>query len=149
MAGHSTADNASIVFYRGFPGMSKRNKISNQKIEKHYFEQFRRVYPLPVGNVKYSDRPDVIIEDGPRKIGIEITNFYLEEGSSSESEQAQIKLRKKVVSSAQQNYQNGNGRKIEISFGFNNKIIRQYYNEHNMQENGYWWLEAEPRQKAR
>ncbi len=25
------------------------------------------------------------------------------------------------------------------------KIVRQYYNEYNMHENGYWWLEAEER----
>ena len=97
--------------------MSKRNKISNQKKEKHYFEKFKSVYCLPPGEVIYGDSPDVII-NGQRKIGIEITNFYLEEGSSSKSEQAQIRLREKVVSSAQQDYQNGNKRKIEITFGF-------------------------------
>lgn len=93
------------------------NKISNQDIEKHYFEMFCKDYPLPLGTIIYGDSPDVIIE-GERQIGIEITNFFLEEGSLPESEQAQRKLREKVVSEAQRIYQTGNGRKIKITFGF-------------------------------
>ncbi len=61
--------------------------------------------------------PDVILE-GERRIGIEITNFFREKGSLLESEQVQIKLREKVVSKAQRIYQTENGKKIEISFGF-------------------------------
>jgi hypothetical protein len=98
--------------------MSKTNKISNPEIEKYYFEEFKNIYPLPSGNVIYTDSPDIII-DGPRKIGVEVTNFYLEKGYSKRSEQAQRRLREKVISSAQQDYQNGNGKKIKISFSFN------------------------------
>ena len=93
-------------------------KRSNQDIEKYYFEMFRQVYPLPLGTITYADAPDVIL-DGAKQIGIEITNFFLEEGSLPESEQTQRKLREKVISAAQQHYQSGNGKKFEISFGFN------------------------------
>ncbi len=61
-------------------------KISNKEIEKNYFELFRKKYSLPLGQIEYGDKPDVIIY-GPKKIGIEITNFYLEDGSLSKSEQ--------------------------------------------------------------
>lgn len=94
------------------------SKPSNQDIEKHYFEMFRTHYPLPSGTITYKDAPDVIL-DGVRKIGIEITNFFLEDGSFSESEQTQNGLREKVVSSAQQTYLAENGRNFEITFGFN------------------------------
>jgi len=94
------------------------SKPSNQDIEKHYFEMFRTHYPLPSGTITYKDAPDVIL-DGVRKIGIEITNFFLEYGSLSESEQTQNGLREKVVSSAQQTYLADNGRNFEITFGFN------------------------------
>jgi len=93
------------------------NRISNQDIERHYFEMFRKDYPLPPGTVTYGDSPDIIIE-GPRRIGIEMTNFFLEDGSLPESEQAQRKSRERIVSEAQQVYQSRNGRKIEITFGF-------------------------------
>lgn len=92
-------------------------RTSNQNIEKHYFEMFRKNFTLPDGNIIYRDKPDVILE-GKRSIGIEITNFYLEKGDSSESEQAQRKLREKVVSGAQRIYRTENGKKIEITFGF-------------------------------
>ncbi len=78
---------------------------------------FLKDYPLPPGTITYDDSPDVIVE-GERRIGIEITNFFLEKGSLSESEQAQRKLRDKVISEAQRVYQTGSGKKIEITFGF-------------------------------
>lgn len=93
------------------------NIASNQDIEKHYFEIFRKNFTLPDGNIIYRDKPDVILE-GKRSIGIEITNFYLEKCDSPKSEQAQRKLREIVVSGAQRTYQLSNGKKIEITFGF-------------------------------
>jgi hypothetical protein len=92
-------------------------KLSNQDIEKYYFEMFRKDYPLPSGTVIYGDSPDVVI-DGERKIGIEITNFYHKSGSLPESEQIQGRWREKVVSEAQRLYQKQTGKKFEISFGF-------------------------------
>ena len=94
-------------------------KLSNQDIEKYYFEMFRNDYPLPCGTVIYGDSPDVVI-DGKRKIGIEITNFFHKSGTLLDSEQIQDKWREEVVSEAQCLYQKQNCRKFEISFGFNN-----------------------------
>jgi hypothetical protein len=110
-------------------------KISNQEIEKYYFEMFRKDYLLPSGDVVYGDSPDVII-DGERKIGIEITNFYHKPGSDPESEQIQDSWRDKVISEAQILYEKQNGKKFEISFGFDksnpirdqNTLIKQISN---------------------
>ena len=93
------------------------SRPSNQDIERYYFEMFRKDYQLPPGAITYKDAPDVILE-GVKRIGIEITNFFLEDGSLSESEQPQKKLREKVVSSAQQIFHAENGRSFEIAFGF-------------------------------
>lgn len=93
--------------------------MTNQAKEKHYFEMFRKSYPLPPGTIVYGDSPDVIVE-GQRRIGIEMTNFFLEEGSLPQSEQIQRKRRNKVVSEAQRLFhaRHGNGNRIEITFGF-------------------------------
>jgi hypothetical protein len=107
-------------------------KKSKQEIEQYYFEMFRKDYPLPIGKICYGDKPDVILE-GERKIGIEITNFFLEEGNLPESEQVQRKAREEVVSKAQRSYQMENGRKIELTFGFDkahpirdqNKVVKK------------------------
>lgn len=93
------------------------SKPSNQDIEGYYFEMFRKDYQLPPGTITYKDAPDVILE-GVRKIGIEITNFFLEDGSLSQSEQSQKKMREKVVANAQRTYHAENGRNFEIAFGF-------------------------------
>jgi hypothetical protein len=90
---------------------------SNQEIENHYFEMFRKDFTLPSGEVIYRDSPDVVI-DGERKIGIEITNFFHKHGANTASEQIQSNWRDKVVSKAQHIYQKQNDRKFEISFGF-------------------------------
>ena len=33
----------------------------NQIIERHYFERFRKAYPLPTGQLGYGDKPDVTL----------------------------------------------------------------------------------------
>ena len=63
-------------------------KPSNDRIERHYFEKFRKIYPLPDGYIAYGDKPDVIVR-GSRKLGIEITNFYVLSGNLLKSEQRQ------------------------------------------------------------
>ena len=81
---------------------------------------FRKVYPLPARAVRYSDKPDVLIE-GPVKIGIEITNFYVDDGSSPQSEQVQARRRIEAVSKAQRVYEADGGKNFQLSFGFNKK----------------------------
>ncbi len=93
-------------------------RISNKKIEFHYFKQFCQAYQLPVGDIIHKDKPDIII-DGNKKIGIELTNSYIENGTLPESEQHQKKGREDVLSKAQQQYLAKNGKRIEISFSFN------------------------------
>jgi hypothetical protein len=90
-------------------------KRSNQEIELYYFDMFRRDYRLPEGTIVPGDKPDVILE-GKRKIGIEITNFFLENGALPESEQVQQKAREAAVSKAQQVYLANGGKRIELSF---------------------------------
>ena len=76
---------------------------SNQDIERHYFNMFCKHYKLPEGAIIFDDKPDVILE-GERRIGIEITNFFLEKGNLEESEQKQSIVRRSVVSMAHQSY---------------------------------------------
>lgn len=97
-------------------------KRSNQDIEQYYFGMFRRDYQLPEGTIVHGDKPDVILE-GKRKIGIEITNFFLENGALPESEQVQQKAREAVVSKAQRVYLANGGKRIELSFSFDKAAL--------------------------
>lgn len=90
---------------------------TQQEIERHYFEMFRSAYKLPPGTVAYGDKPDVTIT-GPRTVGIEITNLYVEDGANPGSEQVQNKHRRAVVSLAQEIYEKADGTNIEMTFGF-------------------------------
>jgi hypothetical protein len=90
---------------------------ANPEIEKYFFEKFSKDYALPSGTIVYGDGPDVVIE-GQRRIGIEITSFFLEEGSLPQSEQVQRKLRDKVVLEAQKAFLAPEQKGIEITFGF-------------------------------
>ena len=85
--------------------------------EQYYFDMLRRDYPLPEGTIVYGDKPDFILQ-GARKIGIEITNFFLENGALPESEQVQSRARKAVVSEAQRIYITNGGKRIRLWFGF-------------------------------
>src|SRR5947209_3874794 len=100
------------------PSNSNGPSLSEQqRIERHYFERFRKIYPLPSQSVTFGDKPDLILT-GERKIGIEITNFYVTEGERPESEQRQRQRRESVVSRAQALYEGALGKNIELTFGF-------------------------------
>jgi len=92
-------------------------KPSTEEIERHYFERFRELYPLPEGQITYSDKPDIILQ-GTRKVGIEVTNFFRQSGALPESEQRQRPLRDEMLASSQKLYLAGGGKRIEVSCGF-------------------------------
>jgi hypothetical protein len=95
--------------------------MQNPEIERYYFEMFQKDYRLPEGIVEYGDKPDVIIR-GERPVGIEITNFFLEHGASSDSEQVQRKVRAQVVSKAQSIYQGNSNGGLELVVGFDRSV---------------------------
>ena len=85
--------------------------------ESYYFEMFRQHYPLPPGTIEYRDKPDVILH-GAKTIGIEITNFFLEDGGCTDSEQRQRGVRATVVTKAQSIYLENGGRRIKLFLSF-------------------------------
>jgi len=91
---------------------------SQQEAEKFYFELFRQASDL--GAIpEYGDKPDVIIHLD-RKIGVEITNFYLRPGSDDASEQRQRERRTNIVADAQSLYRRqGGSRAFELTIQFN------------------------------
>lgn len=91
--------------------------VSNSTIERKYFEQFRTHFPLPLGDVEYTDKPDVVLE-GNRRVGIEIARVHLTDGKDPASEQVQMKRRKLVLQLAQQQFLAAGGRRIELTFSF-------------------------------
>jgi hypothetical protein len=93
----------------------------NQSIERHYFERFRKAYSLPTGQLGYGDKPDVTLT-GERTIGIEVTRFYLQPGSSLESKQRQRPLRDPVVEQAQALYRAQGGKAVELHISFDTPI---------------------------
>jgi hypothetical protein len=100
---------------------TKAENLNNEQIQKCYFEMFRRDYALPDGAIEYGDKPDVILR-GTRTVGIEITNFFLEKGSHSGSEQVQRGVREAVVAKAQEIYRSRGAGKFELSFGFESAV---------------------------
>lgn len=93
---------------------------THREIEAYYFEQFSETYKLPQGKINYSDRPDVIIR-GKRKIGVEVTNFYLEDGRLPECEQSQVIKRTKAVKRAHKLFLERVGKNYNVTFGFDKK----------------------------
>lgn len=99
-------------------------KPSSDKIERHYFEKFRQVYQLPDGTVIYGDKPDVIVH-GTRKIGIEMTSFFLKSGSDPDSEQRQRPLRGPIIEESWKLYRASGGRNdvnLTVCFDGSNPI---------------------------
>ncbi|QBR04223.1 hypothetical protein [Paraburkholderia pallida] len=90
---------------------------TNSEIEQYYFDLFRSHYALPAGRIEYADKPDVILH-GERRLGIEIANLYLADGSDPASEQVQRRRREQVLERAQSLHLASGGRRIELSAAF-------------------------------
>lgn len=98
-------------------GRSTKNEKKLEQ-EKAVFDMFARDFELPEGMTVHGDMPDVVI-NGPRKIGIEITDLYHADGDNPSSQQVQQRYRDVVVQQAQALHREAGGRSIEVHFAFN------------------------------
>jgi hypothetical protein len=95
--------------------------LNARKKQVLYFEDFRKHYSLPDGIIEHDDKPDVMVR-GEKTLGIELTNFYLEDGRSPESEQVQSGWRDKVVSDAQSLYRKKSSGRAKLTLGFEESV---------------------------
>ena len=93
-------------------------RLTTHLIERHYFEQFRKHANMPTGSVCYSDKPDVVITEANRTLGIEIARLYIVDGRDPTSEQVQSKRRRQVLDRAQFKFMAAGGRSIEFHVDF-------------------------------
>lgn len=119
--------------------MTKNNEKAvssrTKEIEGFYYKKFQKAYSLPE-EFSISDKPDIRIDHNGKKIGIEVTSFYLEGGSNIEGDQRQSPIRERVVKKAQCLYETKNGRNIEVTLGFNT-----INNERGLAEKIADWIE--------
>jgi hypothetical protein len=92
-------------------------RVTAREIEHYYFEQFRKHFQMPEGEVVYADKPDVRVY-GARTLGVEIARLYITEGSDPASEQVQSVRRDQVLAQAQALHRRGGGRPIELNVDF-------------------------------
>lgn len=94
-----------------------------QIAERRFFTEFQNAYQLPEGSISFGDKPDVTLT-GEKKIGIEITNFYVNSGKTSGGkksycEQSHRELRKQVILASQEKYFESPGAKnISLTISF-------------------------------
>jgi len=94
-------------------------RLKNAQIEQHYFEQFRKDYQLPEGEVVYTDKPDVIVKGRKAHLGIEVTRLFIKPGTDMASMQVQHGRQERVLKQAQLNFVRNGGRGLELSIDFN------------------------------
>jgi len=95
------------------------SKDRNEEIEEYYFEHFRQDYRLPSGKIRRGAGagPDYVL-CGEKKIGIEITQLYETKGSDPQSAQAQAKLRRQIITQAEEEFRKNTGEAIRLTLGF-------------------------------
>ncbi|WP_265665585.1 hypothetical protein [Verminephrobacter aporrectodeae] len=111
-----------------------KSRLTNEEIERHYFEQFRshyesqegnfkcfrQNYEIPKGDIVYTDSPDVMIHGVTTlgevtTLGVEITRSYIND-DPEKSEQVQRELREVVLTRAKS--QAPKGEKYDLWIGF-------------------------------
>lgn len=90
---------------------------TNREIEILCFELYRSQFSVPVGDVQYADKPDVVIE-GARRVGFEIASLYLEHGSNPASEQVQRPRREDALKRAQAAHVAAGRKNFELHVAF-------------------------------
>jgi hypothetical protein len=77
--------------------MMNRDCMMDKELEKQYLEKFIRAYPqFPEGTIDDSERPDFIVRQEDKNIGIEICRLYKDSRDDSLSIQAQEKWKKRL-----------------------------------------------------
>ncbi len=95
--------------------------MTTEEIEKIYIDRFQKVFPdFPNGILEFGDKPDLVVK-GEKTIGIEITQFYKQDGSKIESEQKQIKFRRQIIEETKAKYLGAGGKKIDLHISFEKK----------------------------
>lgn len=97
------------------------DRLTSTVIERHYFEQFRAHPRMPAGSVCYCDKPDVVITEGNRTLGIEIARLYIADGRAQSSEQVQSKRRGQVLERTHSIFMAAGGQALEFHVDFDPK----------------------------
>lgn len=93
---------------------------TKKEAESYYFHKFRRNYELPEGIIEHKDAPDFrIVRGGHNVLGVEVTNFHIDDGSLFACEQQQDPLRQQVVKLARIQYEAAGGSSAWVTVGFN------------------------------
>lgn len=90
---------------------------TNREIEILCFELYRSQFSVPLGEVHYADKPDVVIE-GTHRVGFEIASLYLERGANPASEQVQRPRREDVLKRAQAAHVAAGRKNFELHVAF-------------------------------
>lgn len=63
------------------------------ELEKLFFKEFRKFYSgFPVGEIQPTDKPDYIINTGDKKIGIEITQLFVDSLDGKQSNKKRLEI---------------------------------------------------------
>lgn len=90
---------------------------TNREIEILCFELYQSQFSVPPGDVRYADKPDVVIE-GARRVGFEIASLYREHGANTVSEQVQHPRREEALKLAQAAHVAAGRKNFELHVAF-------------------------------
>ena len=95
------------------------SRLSNQTIERYYFELFQSHYEVPDGDLVFTDKPDVIVR-GTRTIGIEVATSIFPAAQIRRANKCSVRVGSHAWTRSALHRASG-GRHIEFSVGFNPK----------------------------
>ena len=99
--------------------MMNRDCMMDKKLEKQYLEKFIRAYPqFPEGAIDDSERPDFIVRQEDKNIGIEICRLYKDSRDDSLSIQAQEQWKKRLLEEAWKKFLVKSNEKYRVFISF-------------------------------
>lgn len=94
--------------------------------ERSQLNLFRNSYNgFPKGSLQNFEKPDFIVDNNKKRIGIELTDLYNEVAEFSTPLQKRESLKKKILDSAMEMYQRHNLPKIKVTVSFNDHYLKK------------------------
>lgn len=101
----------------------------NKELEKHYLDQFVKTYhSFPEGSIVPSERPDFIVRQGNRNIGIELCRLYKDSRDDSLSIQAQKSWKANLLKRACELFEKESNEKYRVFISFEERTAIQKNN---------------------
>lgn len=94
-----------------------KTKVTKKEKERRLLDAYLSMVPVDGAKIEEGEQPDFVLR-GARSIGLEVTEFYIQDGANPASEQRQRERRDDVLAKAKVFYHSSGENRVGVTVGF-------------------------------